>query len=114
MNVRAEFDRIISASYSPRELRLQRALAEALEQRLRRSPMWKRMQGRSVTNRRVVVVDVPHGIAVGMLIVSFDLGGTQIAQNAAEIFKVVDGHIRSIEEFNVPGRVPTGSGFAGQ
>jgi hypothetical protein len=59
-------------------------------------------------------VDVPHGIAVGMLIVSFDLNGTQIAQNAAEIFKVVDGHIRSIEEFNVPGRVPTGSGFAGQ
>jgi hypothetical protein len=73
----------------------------------------KRMQGRSVSNRRVVVVDVQRGIAVGMMIVSFDIGGTQIAQNAAEIFKVVDGHIRSIEEFNVPGRVPTGSGFAG-
>lgn len=74
----------------------------------------KRMQGRSVSNRRVVVVDVPHGIAVGMMIVSFDIGGVQIAQNAAEIFKVVDGQIRSIEEFNVPGRVPTGSGFEGQ
>jgi len=74
----------------------------------------KRMQGRGVTNRRVVVVDVPHGIAVGMLIVSFDIGGMQVTQNAAEIFKVVDDHIRSIEEFNVPGRVPPGSGFAGQ
>lgn len=74
----------------------------------------RRMQGRSVSNRRVVVVDVPHGIAVGMLIVSFDVGGNQVAQNAAEIFKVVDGHIRSIEEFNVPGRVPPGSGFEGQ
>jgi hypothetical protein len=74
----------------------------------------KRMPGRSVTNRRVVVADVAHGIAVGMLIVSFDVGGMRVTQNAAEIFKVVDGHIRSIEEFNVPGRVPPGSGFAGQ
>lgn len=74
----------------------------------------KRMQGRSVTNRRVVVADVAHGIAVGMLIVSFDVGGMQVTQNVGEIFKVVDGRIRSIEEFNVPGRVPPGSGFAGQ
>lgn len=74
----------------------------------------KRMQGRSVTNRRVVVADVPRGIAVGMLIVSFDIGDMRVTQNAAEIFKVVDGRIRSIEEFNVPGRVPPGSGFAGQ
>jgi hypothetical protein len=74
----------------------------------------KRLQGRAVTNRRVVVADVAHGIAVGMLIVSFDVGGMQVTQNVGEIFKVVDGHIRSIEEFNVSGRVPSGSGFAGQ
>jgi hypothetical protein len=48
VNVKAEFDRIIRASYSPRELRLQRALTEALAQRLRRSPTWKKTQGRSI------------------------------------------------------------------
>jgi hypothetical protein len=48
VNVKAEFDRIIRASYSPRELRLQRALAEAMAYSLHRSPMWKRTQGRSV------------------------------------------------------------------
>ena len=48
MDVKAEFDRIICASYSPRELRLQRALTEALAQRFRHSPTWKRTQGRSV------------------------------------------------------------------
>ena len=48
MNVKAEFDRIIRASYSPRELRLQRALAEAMTHSFRRSPTWKRTQGRSV------------------------------------------------------------------
>ena len=48
MNVKAEFDRIIRASYSPKELRLQRALAEALAQRFRRPPTWKGTEGRSV------------------------------------------------------------------
>ena len=48
MDVKAEFDRIIRASYSPRELRLQRALTEALAQRFRRSPTWMGTQGRSV------------------------------------------------------------------
>ena len=48
MNVKAEFDRIIRASYSPRELRLQRALTEAMAHSFRRSPTWKRTQGRSV------------------------------------------------------------------
>jgi hypothetical protein len=28
--------------------------------------------------------------------------------------RVVDGRIRPIEEFNVPGRPPPGSGFTGQ
>jgi hypothetical protein len=73
----------------------------------------QRMQGRSTLNRRIVVVDVPHGIAVGMVIVAFTAGGRQFAQDAAEIFKVVDGRIRSIEEFNVPGRVPATSSDAG-
>jgi hypothetical protein len=48
VDVKAEFDRIIRASYSPRELRLQRAIAEALAQRFRRSPTWKGTEGRSV------------------------------------------------------------------
>ena len=48
MDVKAEFDRIIRASYSPRELRLQSALAEALAHSFRRSPTWNRTQGRSV------------------------------------------------------------------
>jgi hypothetical protein len=48
VSVKAEFDRIIRASYSPRELRLQRAFAEAIEHRLRRPPTWKGAQGSSV------------------------------------------------------------------
>jgi hypothetical protein len=73
----------------------------------------KRLQGRRITNRRVVAVDVARGIAVGMFIISFDSNGMQTARNVAEIFKVVDGRIRSIEEFAVPGRTPPGSGFRG-
>jgi hypothetical protein len=74
----------------------------------------KRLQGRRIVNRRVVAVDVPLGIAVGMFIISYDIDGLQATRNVAEIFKVVDGRIRSIEEFNVPGRTPPGSGFTGQ
>jgi hypothetical protein len=48
---------------------------------------------------------VPRGIAVGMFVVAFSIGGRQVAQNTGEIFKVVDGRIRSIEEFGGPGRV---------
>lgn len=74
----------------------------------------KRVQGRSVLNRRVVVADVPHGIAVGMFMVVFSAGGRQFTQNTGEIFKVVDGHIRSIEEFGGPGRVPQTSSYQRQ
>ncbi len=69
----------------------------------------KRVQGREVLNRRVVIVDVPHGIAIGMFAVVFSAGGRQLVQNTGEIFKVVDGRIRSIEEFGGPGRVPQAS-----
>jgi hypothetical protein len=48
VNVKAEFDRIIRASYSPRELRVQRALGEALAHTFHRSPKWKGTQGRSL------------------------------------------------------------------
>jgi len=74
----------------------------------------KAMKGLSIANRRIAVVDVPHGIAVGMFIVVGDFGGGRaFAQDAAEIFKVVDGRIRSIEEFGAPGRIPPNSGFPG-
>jgi hypothetical protein len=71
----------------------------------------KQMQGLSVVNRRVAVVDVPHGIAVGLFIVAGNLGGRAFAQDVAEVFKVVDGKIRSIEEFGAPGQIPPDSGF---
>ena len=45
----------------------------------------------SVANRRLVVVDVPHGIAVGMFIGVLDTGTQKTAHEAAEIFRVVDG-----------------------
>lgn len=75
----------------------------------------KAMKGLSVVNRRIAVVDVPHGIAVGMFIVAVDMGGGRaFAQDVAEVFKVVDGKIRSIEEFGAPGQVPPDSGFPGR
>jgi hypothetical protein len=71
----------------------------------------KQMKGLSIVNRRIAVVDVPHGIAVGLFIVAGNLGGRAFAQDVAEVFKVVDGKIRSIEEFGAPGQIPPDSGF---
>jgi hypothetical protein len=48
VKAKAEFDLIICASYSPRELRVLRGLAEAMTLRFQLSPAWSRTHGRSV------------------------------------------------------------------
>jgi hypothetical protein len=69
------------------------------------------LQGQIVTNRRFPVLDVERGIAVGLFIIPHAERTPQGATNVAEVFKIVDGKVRSIEEFSFGGGFPPSSGF---
>jgi hypothetical protein len=69
------------------------------------------LRGQAVVNSRIAVLDVPRGIAVAMFVIPHGERAVKGATNVAEVFKIVDGKIRSIEEFSFPGPYPPDSGF---
>ena len=70
------------------------------------------LTGQAVVNRRFPVVDEALGIAVVHFIIPHAERPKPGATNAAEVFKIVDGKVRSIEEFSFGGAFPVSSGFA--
>jgi hypothetical protein len=69
------------------------------------------LKGQTVVNRRIAVLDMARGIAVALFIIPHGERPTKGSTNVAEVFKIVDGKIRSIEEFAFPGAYPPESGF---
>lgn len=69
------------------------------------------LKGQTVVNRRIAVLDAARGIAVALFIIPHGERATKGSTNVAEVFKIVDGKIRSIEEFAFPGAYPPDSGF---
>lgn len=69
------------------------------------------LTGRPVVNVRIPIVDVEHGIAVALFIIPHPERRVPGATNIAEVFKIVDGKIRSTEEFGGGGTYPPSSGF---
>ena len=69
------------------------------------------LKGQTVVNRRIAVLDPARGIAVALFIIPHGERATKASTNVAEVFKIVDGKIRSIEEFAFPGAYPPDSGF---
>lgn len=72
------------------------------------------LKGQAVVNRRIAVLDVPLGIAVGLFIIPHGERANKASTNVAEVFKIVDGKVRSIEEFSFAGPYPPESGFPGK
>ena len=70
------------------------------------------LKGQAVVNRRFAVVDVERGIVAALFVIPHGERTPPGATNVGEIFKVVDGKIRSIEEFSFVGGYPPSSGFA--
>lgn len=70
------------------------------------------LKGQEVVNRRFPVMDVERGVAVGLFIIPHAERDPKGATNVAEVFKIVDGKIRSIEEFSFVAGYPPNSGFA--
>ena len=70
------------------------------------------LQGQTVVDRRFPVVDEELGIVAVFFIIPHAERDPQNATNVAEIFKIVDGKVRSIEEFSFVGTYPPFSGFA--
>jgi hypothetical protein len=70
------------------------------------------LTGQVVVNRRFPVIDVEKGIVAVLFIIPHGERSPPNATNVAEIFKIVEGKIRSIEEFSFVGVFPPNSGFA--
>ncbi len=70
------------------------------------------LTGQVVVNRRFPVIDVEKGIVAVLFIIPHGERNPPNATNVAEIFKIVDGKIRSIEEFSFAGVYPPSSGFS--
>lgn len=70
-----------------------------------------RLSGGSPADRRFAVVDPQLGIVSVFFIIPHPERPTKSSTNVAEVFKIVDGKIRSIEEFSFPGKYPPRSGF---
>lgn len=69
------------------------------------------LKGQEVMDRRFFVLDVERGIAVVGFIIPHAERTPKGATNVAEVFKIVDGKIRSIEEFSFVGGWPPSSGL---
>lgn len=69
------------------------------------------LKGQEVVNRRFVVADPVHGIVAALFIIPHGEASPQRSTNVGEVFKIVDGKIRSIEEFGGAGKYPPASGF---
>lgn len=72
------------------------------------------LKGQSPANRRFVVADPALGVVAAMFIIPHAERTPQGSTHVGEIFKVVDGKIRSIEEFSFVGGFPPDSGFPDQ
>jgi hypothetical protein len=70
------------------------------------------LTGQPVVNVRIPVVDVAHGVVAALFIIPHPERKTPGATYVAEVFKIVDGKVRSIDEFGGPGGYPPNSGFA--
>ena len=70
------------------------------------------LKGQMPVNIRTPIVDEKLGIVVGFFIIPHGERKVQGSTNVAEVFKIVDGKIRSIEEFGGAGKYPPTSGFA--
>ena len=62
--------------------------------------------GQTVVNRRFPVIDVARGVGVAMFYIPHNERPPAYANYVGEIFKVVDGKIRSIEEFSIQTAYP--------
>jgi Raf kinase inhibitor-like YbhB/YbcL family protein len=69
------------------------------------------LTGQVVVNRRFPIIDVPRGLIVVMFLIPHHERATPGSTHVGEVFKVVDGKIRSIEEFSFGGGFPPDSGF---
>jgi hypothetical protein len=70
-----------------------------------------RLTGQEVISRRIPLIDVEKGIVVVNFIIPHTERPKPNATNVAEVIKIVDGKIRSIEEFSYVGKFPVSSGF---
>jgi len=69
------------------------------------------LTGELVVNRRIAVVDQELGLVGVMFIIPHDDHTPPASTHVSELFKIVDGKIRSIEEFSFSGGWPPDSGF---
>jgi hypothetical protein len=69
------------------------------------------LTGQLVVNRRIPLIDVERGLIVAMFLIPHHERTTPGSTHVGEVFKVVDGRIRSIEEFSFAGGFPPDSGF---
>jgi len=69
------------------------------------------LKGQTPANVRFAVVDEKLGVVVAMFIIPHAERHPQGATNVGELFKIVDGKIRSIEEFSFVAGYPPESGF---
>jgi hypothetical protein len=69
------------------------------------------LSGQPVVNVRIPVIDVEHGVAAALFVIPHPERKTPSGTYVAEVFKIVDGKVRSIEEFGGPGGYPPNSGF---
>jgi len=69
------------------------------------------LTGQAVANLRLPVIEPERGVVAALFIIPHGERQPPGATNVAEIFKIVDGKIRSIEEFGYPGKYPPSSGF---
>jgi|HubBroStandDraft_1064217.scaffolds.fasta_scaffold09478_2 hypothetical protein len=69
------------------------------------------LTGAPVVNVRIPVIDVPRGVVAALFIIPHPERKTPGATYVAEVFKIVDGKVRSIEEFGGAGGYPPDSGF---
>jgi hypothetical protein len=72
------------------------------------------LKGQGVVNVRYAVLDPVHGVVACLFIIPHGEAKPQRSTNVAELFKIVDGKIRSIEEFGGGGKFPPTSGFPDQ
>lgn len=71
------------------------------------------LKGGKTVERRVVVIDPELGVASALFMIPHPERATPTTTYAAELFKIVDGRIRSIEEVSNAAAFPPNSGFPG-
>lgn len=70
------------------------------------------LKGQDTVDRRVPIVDVEKGIAIGFFLIPHKERTPPNSTYGSEVFKIVDGHIRSIEELSKGVPLLEATGFA--